>query len=219
MTATLSRATRKRRSRHDADITIKRGRMASPFSFPSGVAVMPRITRRMEFDAGHRILGHESKCAHLHGHRYVVHLTVETPTLDNLGRVVDFSVIKTIVGGWLDEHWDHNMLLNSDDPLLKTIQVCNGYAQRTQANAPVPTVKEVKQRSIADTLYGKQVFGTKSPFIFVAENPTAEVMASFLVGLAHELFIEKQLGHIRVRKVRLYETPNCWADAFLDLPR
>jgi len=77
-----------------------------------------RITRKIEFDAGHRLIGHESKCAHLHGHRYVAEITVEAPGLDKVGRVVDFSVIKDKVGGWIDEHWDHNMLLNKEDPLL-----------------------------------------------------------------------------------------------------
>lgn len=75
------------------------------------------ITRRMEFDAGHRILGHEGKCANLHGHRYVAEVTVTAAELDTLGRVIDFSAIKRLVGGWIDEHWDHNMLLHADDPL------------------------------------------------------------------------------------------------------
>ncbi|MEE8246777.1 MAG: 6-carboxytetrahydropterin synthase, partial [Alphaproteobacteria bacterium] len=30
------------------------------------------VTRRLEIDAGHRVMTHGSKCRHLHGHRYVV---------------------------------------------------------------------------------------------------------------------------------------------------
>jgi len=68
---------------------------------------MIRITRKIEFDSGHRVLGHEGKCAHLHGHRYVAEITVESAGLDSLGRVVDFSVIKEKVGKWVDENWEY----------------------------------------------------------------------------------------------------------------
>ena len=55
---------------------------------------MPTITKKLEFDYGHRVLGHEGKCRHLHGHRGVAEVTVYAPSLDNLGRVVDFGAIK-----------------------------------------------------------------------------------------------------------------------------
>ena len=79
---------------------------------------MNLITRKIEFDAGHRVYGHESKCAHLHGHRYVAEISVKSKHLDSIGRVVDFSVVKQLVGKWIDDNWDHNLLLNPEDPLL-----------------------------------------------------------------------------------------------------
>lgn len=82
---------------------------------------MPTVTRRLEIDAGHRLVGHESKCAHLHGHRYAFEIMCSAPKLDDIGRVVDFSVIKAKVGTWLDEHWDHAFLFREDDPLLPKI--------------------------------------------------------------------------------------------------
>lgn len=75
------------------------------------------ITRRFEWDAGHRILKHESKCAHLHGHRYAAEITIEGSSLDALGRVIDFGDIKDLIGYWIDDNWDHNMILNDQDPL------------------------------------------------------------------------------------------------------
>ena len=76
------------------------------------------ITRQLEFDAGHRVYGHEGKCANIHGHRYVVFITAEPSIgLDDLGRVVDFSVIKEKVGGWIDECLDHGMILWREDPI------------------------------------------------------------------------------------------------------
>lgn len=74
------------------------------------------ITRRLEFDAGHRVYQHESKCNHVHGHRYVVEVEC-AGDLDKLGRVIDFSVIKTKFGKWIDDNLDHGMILFKDDPL------------------------------------------------------------------------------------------------------
>ena len=36
-------------------------------------------TRRIEFDAAHRVMEHESKCRHLHGHRYAIEATFAQP--------------------------------------------------------------------------------------------------------------------------------------------
>lgn len=72
-------------------------------------------TRKLEFDAGHRVVNHESKCKNFHGHRYVVEATFECAELDSLGRVVDFGVIKQIYGKWIDDNLDHTMILNEVD--------------------------------------------------------------------------------------------------------
>ena len=76
---------------------------------------MLTCTRRLTFEAGHRVMGHENKCAHLHGHSYKVWLTAEATGLDSVGRVVDFSVLKELVGGWIDWQWDHGFLLHEKD--------------------------------------------------------------------------------------------------------
>lgn len=38
--------------------------------------------------------------------------------LDTLGRVVDFSVIKEKLGGWIDANWDHATILYDRDKAL-----------------------------------------------------------------------------------------------------
>ena len=43
------------------------------------------ITRRLEFDAGHRIPDHKSQCRHLHGHRYVIEITLSGQVIDKAG--------------------------------------------------------------------------------------------------------------------------------------
>lgn len=83
--------------------------------------------RICKFDAGHRVVNHESKCRTLHGHEYKAHLYAESDSgLDTLGRVIDFSEIKNKVGGWLDEHWDHNMIIWERDANLEHLLKCDG---------------------------------------------------------------------------------------------
>lgn len=82
---------------------------------------MITATRYHDFSMGHRVAGHENKCAFLHGHNYRVHFTCSIAELDSLGRVVDFSVIKTALCEWLEDNWDHKMVLWEADPLLPAI--------------------------------------------------------------------------------------------------
>lgn len=78
-------------------------------------------TRRIQFSAGHRVYGHEGHCANLHGHNYVVFVEAEADRLDSLGRIIDFSVIKERVGGWIDRHWDHGFLYWKEDRECATL--------------------------------------------------------------------------------------------------
>ena len=146
------------------------------------------ISRRFEFDAGHRVMRHESKCANLHGHRYVAEVSVQSPQLDSLGRVVDFGELKSLVGGWIDANWDHNVLLNSLDPLY-SIWLDSGACVR------------------------QKLFGPKVPYTFANQNPTAEIMVERLFCVVYQLLAHTPL---EVTAVRLYETPNCWADYTLE---
>src|SRR5260363_127088 len=43
--------------------------------------IMLTITRQLAFDAGHRIPDHQSRCRNLHGHRYVLDITLKLGTM------------------------------------------------------------------------------------------------------------------------------------------
>ena len=79
---------------------------------------MITCTRRIEFDAAHRVMKHNSKSKMLHGHRYALEATFSADHLDELGMVIDFGIIKDILGDWVDNNWDHNTILNSKDRAL-----------------------------------------------------------------------------------------------------
>jgi 6-pyruvoyltetrahydropterin/6-carboxytetrahydropterin synthase len=86
-----------------------------PASGPTQLSIM----RQLSFCAGHRLLGHEGKCAFFHGHNYKVDVEVAPrdggAMLDGVGRIVDFAVIKRRLLGWIDEHWDHGFIVSAAD--------------------------------------------------------------------------------------------------------
>jgi 6-pyruvoyltetrahydropterin/6-carboxytetrahydropterin synthase len=135
---------------------------------------MRTCARRFEFDAAHRVMRHEGKCINLHGHRYVAEVEVAAANLDALGRVVDFSQLKMVIGSWIDEFWDHGALLNAHDAAL--VELC-----------------------------GQSDF---KHYLF-ADNPTAEVIADELFSQAKRLLHTTPFS---VKRVRVWETPNCWAE-------
>lgn len=134
---------------------------------------MRTCTRRLEFDAAHRVTRHGSKCRNLHGHRYVVELTAGAPALDDKGFVVDFGVLKELIGAWIDERLDHGFIGLETDSL-------------------VPFVRDMGWK-----LYTMPV------------EPTAENIAQEICERGRELL--RGTG-IELLAVRVYETPNCWAD-------
>lgn len=77
--------------------------------------------RYHDISCGHRVVGHEGKCAHLHGHNYRVHFKVKGDELDDVGRVIDFSVIKSHLAMWIENHWDHKFLVWKNDPHVDSL--------------------------------------------------------------------------------------------------
>ena len=129
-----------------------------------------QITRRLEFDAGHRIPDHQSHCRHLHGHRYVIEITLA---------VMDFSEVKSLALASLVDSWDHAFIVYCGDTaiveFLKTI----------------PDHKTV----VLDVV------------------PTAENLAAIAFAKLDAVYRDRYGNHLQLERIRLYETPNCWADA------
>ena len=79
-----------------------------------------RLTSKVEIDSSHYLRNYDGKCADLHGHRWVVEVTVESVTedavdsLDNTGMLLDFGVIKSLIS-----EYDHRNL--NDTPEFEDI--------------------------------------------------------------------------------------------------
>ncbi len=69
------------------------------------------------------------KCRSIHGHRWIITLTLGTLALNEQGMVLEFSELKTIWRTWLDTHLDHALLLNSADPMVAAVQTVEPSAR------------------------------------------------------------------------------------------
>lgn len=70
------------------------------------------VTRRVEFDMGHRLQHHDGKCRNIHGHRYAIEVTV-------MG-FVDFGLLDAAIGEVVGD-WDHALMLERTDPLCASL--------------------------------------------------------------------------------------------------
>ena len=146
-----------------------------------------QITRRLEFDAGHRIPNHNSQCKHLHGHRYAIEITlsgdiITAAGVSEEGMVMDFSDVKHIAKERVVDVWDHAFLVyRGDKAVLDFLNT-------------LPNHKTVVLEVI----------------------PTAENLAKVAFDLLHDAYRDTFGNHLRLERVRLFETPNNWAD--YDLP-
>ena len=82
-----------------------------------------QVQKEVEFDAGHRVPLHASKCRNPHGHRYRVRATVEgtlRQSGSSTGMVVDFGDLKALLTERVHDRYDHGFVVWEDDFALRT---------------------------------------------------------------------------------------------------
>jgi 6-pyruvoyltetrahydropterin/6-carboxytetrahydropterin synthase len=75
-----------------------------------------RIYKEVSFDASHRLLTYNGKCAKLHGHRWRVEVWMEGSVRAESGILIDYNRIREVV-----EQFDHQVILNEKDPMVKCL--------------------------------------------------------------------------------------------------
>jgi len=83
---------------------------------------MNSVCKELCFDAAHRLYQYSGKCSKIHGHRYRVIVKLGYLAVDEVGIGFDFGRIKSTLGEWLDQNWDHKLLLSFDDPLYRALK-------------------------------------------------------------------------------------------------
>jgi 6-pyruvoyltetrahydropterin/6-carboxytetrahydropterin synthase len=143
-----------------------------------------QITTRLEFDAGHRIPDHNSQCRNLHGHRYALEITLS-------GDIIQQKNTS-----------ENGMVMDFSD------------------------VKKIARASVVDVWdHAFLVFKddkTVLDFLNTLPNhktvifpcvPTAENMAAEAFRILKNEYKDTYGNHLKLERVRLFETPNSWADA------
>lgn len=69
------------------------------------------------FSCAHRKWRHTGHCAHVHGYSREFTFWFEASTRDENGFVMEFGALKPLKA-WLDEQFDHTLLLDIEDPLI-----------------------------------------------------------------------------------------------------
>jgi len=144
---------------------------------------MITITRKLEFDAGHRIPDHKSQCRNLHGHRYTIEITLvgevieEEGSSDN-GMLMDFSDVKSLAHQHLVDVWDHAFLVYEKDAPVRNFL------------AGLPDHKTVVINKI----------------------PTVENLARTAFDILKPVYSDRYGTGLKLHKLVLHETPNCWAE-------
>jgi 6-pyruvoyltetrahydropterin/6-carboxytetrahydropterin synthase len=144
---------------------------------------MITITRKLEFDAGHRIPDHKSQCRNLHGHRYTLEITLvgevieEEGSSDN-GMIMDFSDVKALAKTHLVDIWDHAFLV---------------YAKDTAVRSFLATIPDHKT-------------------VVIDKIPTVENLARTAFDTLRTVYNDRYGTGLRLHKLVLHETPNCWAE-------
>jgi 6-pyruvoyltetrahydropterin/6-carboxytetrahydropterin synthase len=83
---------------------------------------MITVTKRFRFEASHYLPNYNGKCSELHGHSYLLEITVKSIKVDKInptrhkwinpktGMVMDFGDLKSIVQKYIIEKLDHKHL-------------------------------------------------------------------------------------------------------------
>jgi len=143
-----------------------------------------QITTRLEFDAGHRIPSHKSQCKNLHGHRYAIEITLS-------GDIIT-----------LENASENGMVMDFSD--VKTIAKSAVIDVWDHAFLVYQHDKEILNFLNSLPNHKTVVFPTV---------PTAENMAAEAFKILKNQYQDTFGNHLKLEKVRLYETPNNWADA------
>lgn len=146
--------------------------------------IQARISKEIQFDAGHRVPRHVSKCRHPHGHRYrvVVHCRgtiIDDPRAVDDGMLIDFGQLKVMMEQLIHDPLDHGFIVHSKDvamlAALETLKAVEGDL-KIVVFPYVPTAENVARwcwEQLVDAVDGYFRGNLKLDKVEVWETPTA----------------------------------------------
>ena len=94
--------------------------------FNKDIMSVLRITKEFRFEGAHALAGYDGKCRNIHGHSYIMYITVKGEPLKGTdspkeGMVVDFKELKAVVNDNIIDKFDHALVLRNDIPLAQEL--------------------------------------------------------------------------------------------------
>lgn len=82
-----------------------------------------RITKEFTFEMAHALMGHDGKCANIHGHSYTLSVTLIGVAINDKnnpknGMVMDFADLKKIIKEQIVDPHDHALLLHESHDII-----------------------------------------------------------------------------------------------------
>jgi len=94
--------------------------------------VFIKLTHNMEI--AHRLFLMPGKCQQIHGHSMTIDLTLHgNPDENGVFEGLDFGDVKKVFRRYIDENYDHKLLLNVNDPWAQPIETVAAYEAGTGA--------------------------------------------------------------------------------------
>lgn len=143
-----------------------------------------QITTRLEFDSGHRIPCHKSQCRNLHGHRYAMEITLSGDIIQHEGSS------------------EQGMVMDFSD--VKAI--ARKHVVDVWDHAFLVYKGDTEVLNFLNTLPNHKT-------VVMDTVPTAENLATEAFKILKLHYKDVFGNHLTLERVRLYETPNSWADA------
>ena len=104
---------------------------------------MYQLTVRSNFDSAHRLEDYDGPCRNLHGHSFLIDVTVESNEINKLGMVMDFKDIKRIIKDYTDmlDHHYVNEVLAIGNATAEFLARWFYQVMKTRFDKPVKLVK------------------------------------------------------------------------------
>ena len=167
---------------------------------------MTTISKSFSFDFGHRVwtqdvdnvlgCGRLNKCRHLHGHRGTVQVYL-TGEVQSDGMVTDFAHLNWFKV-FLDEHLDHKMILDMNDPLLENY----GFKYDEIMEAQTLNGFWFPDKSL-------ELDEIQEGIVLMKTVPTAENFTKTFYDLISKKM--NTLPNLKISRVDFWETPNSLA--------
>lgn len=98
-----------------------------------------RITKEFRFEAAHALWNYDGPCRNIHGHSYILYVTVKGKPETNSGvpkqgMLIDFSILKQIVNKNIIDVFDHTLMVNANTPHAEMARDNNLFGKLNPVN-------------------------------------------------------------------------------------